>query len=113
MRNTDKIANRQTIANTFNTDELTTHRICMNTNWGFFVHQFGDDAQKMWDEAHPFTYPEHPSKDYTAFSLDFIAKHFELFSTSQFWTSANWEYNPNINKMEWTYKSGYQTIKNN
>jgi hypothetical protein len=56
METNNKIATRQTIADYFGTDDLTTHRILMNTNWGFFffVTHFGDDAQKMWDEAHPF-----------------------------------------------------------
>jgi len=110
MNTNNKIANRQTIADYFRTDDLTTHRILMNTNWGFFVSHFGDDAQKMWDDAHPFLYPAHPSKDYTSFSIDFIEKHFNLFAKNQFWTSAGWEFNPKINKMDWTYKSGYATV---
>ena len=48
MTTNNKIANRQTIADYFGTDDLTTHRILMNTNWGFFVNHFGNDAQKMW-----------------------------------------------------------------
>lgn len=112
MATTDnkKIANRETIADYFGTDEAVTHRILMNTNWGFFVSHFGDNAQQMWEEAHPFIYAAHPSKDYSAFSIDFIEKHFDLFSKKQFWTSAGWVHNPKIDKMEWTYKSGYQTV---
>lgn len=103
----NQIANRQTIDDRFSTDSLTTHRILMNLNWGFFVAHFGKDAQKKWDDAHPFLYPSHPSKDYTAFSINFIEKHFSLFSKNQFFTNSGWEFNPKINKMEWTYKTGY------
>jgi len=106
----NKIATRPNIADYFNTDELTTHRILMNLNYGFFVSHFGDEAKKMWDEAHPFFYSAHPSKDYTSLSIDFIEKHFDLFSKKQFWTSAGWEINPKTNKTEWTIKKGYATV---
>ena len=111
MKN-NKIATRTTIADFFKTDDLTTHRILMNLNWGFFATHFKDDANKMWDEAHPFLYPAHPSKDYTSISLDFIALHFDLFSKKQFVTSAGWEFNPQINKMEWTYNNYYIDVIN-
>ena len=111
MKNTEnKIANRKTIRDYFGTDELTTHRILTNTNWGFFVTHFGDRAEKMWEEAHPFLNSAHPSKNYTLFSIDFIEKYFNLFANNQFFTSAGWEYNSKTNKTEWTYKSGYKTI---
>lgn len=109
MKN-NKIATRQTISQFFKTDEVTTHRILMNTNWGFFVTHFGEKAQEMWDEAHPFLYQAHPSTDYTSFSIDFIQKHFELFARNQFWTNAGWQVNSKTNKTEWTYTSGYETI---
>ena len=108
----DKVATKQSVADYFKTDDLTTHRIISNTSWGFFLTHFKDNAQEMWEEAHPFLYPAHPSKDYTSFSINFIEKHFEIFSKQQFWTSAGWEFNPTINKMEWTYKSGYRTVEN-
>lgn len=104
----NKIATRGNIAAYFATDEETTHRILMNTNWGFFVTHFGSDAQNMWDEAHPFQYPAHPSKDYTSFSIDFIEKYFTLFANNQFWAAAGWEFNPKTNKMDWVYTSGYK-----
>ena len=110
MTTDTKIANRKNIADYFKTDELTTHRILMNTNWGFFVSHFGSDANKMWEEAHPFFYPSGISKDYTSMSIDFIADHFELFASKQFFAVAGWEHNPEINKMEWRYKSGYKNV---
>ena len=85
----------------------------MNINWGFFITHFGNDAQKMWDDAHPFLYPENQFKDYSSFSIDFIEKHFDLFSKNQFFTSAGWEFDDKIKKMVWTYKSGYATIQTN
>ena len=113
MTTNNRIANRQTISDYFGTDDLTTHRILMNISWGFFTTHFGNDAQKMWDDAHPFLYPEHPSKDYTSFSVEFIEKHFDLFSKKQFFTSAGWEFDDKIKKYVWTYKSGYATIQTN
>jgi hypothetical protein len=103
----NKIANRKNIANYFGTDQNTTHRILMNTNYGFFRNQFGDDAEKMWSEAHPFLHSAYPSIDYTSMSIDFIEKHFDLFANNQFYTSGGWEMNTQTNKIEWTYKTGY------
>ena len=113
MKTNNKIANRQTISDYFGTDDLTTHRILMNINWGFFTTHFGNDAQKMWEDAHPFLYPENQFKDYSSFSIDFIEKHFDLFSKNQFFTSAGWEFDPKIKKYVWTYNSGYVTIQTN
>ena len=107
----NKIANRQTIRDYFGTDDLTTHRILMNCNWGFFATHFGDDAEKMWDDAHPFLYSSYPSKDYTSISIDFIEKYFDLFSKNQFWTTAGWKFNPKTNKVEWIYDSGYTKVE--
>lgn len=95
----NKIANRQTIADYFGTDQNTTHNILMNINWGFFRNHFGDDAEKMWTEARSLTN--------WSISIDFIEKHFDLFANNQFYTSAGWVMNPQTNKIEWTYKSGY------
>lgn len=79
MTTNNKIANRKTIAHQFQTDELTTHRILMNLNFGFFITHFGDDAKAMWKEAHPFLYPS-GLQDYTSFSLNFLERYFNLFS---------------------------------
>lgn len=110
MNTKKQIADRNTIAEHFKTDQATTHRILSNLNWGFFQTHFGADANKFWEEAHPFTYPAHPSKNYHAVSIEFIQNHFELFSKNQFCTSAGWEYNPQVNKMEWTYKNEYKKV---
>lgn len=110
MNTNNKIANRSTIAEFFGTDELTTHRILMNLNFGFFKSHFGTDADMMWEAAHPFFYSNGIYRDYTSISLDFIANHFQLFSGKQFFTSAGWEYNEKINKMEYRYKSGYTNV---
>jgi len=105
--NNNKVATRQTISDFFNTDSLTTHRILMNLNWGFFRTHFKNEADKLWDEAHPFLYPSHNSKDYTSLSIDFIQKYFDLFAGKQFVTSAGWEFSEITKKYEWEYKSYY------
>jgi hypothetical protein len=104
------VATRPSIAEYFGTDELTTHRILMNLDWGFFAANFGDAAKEKWDEAHPFLCSAHPSKDYHSLSLKFIEQHFELFSTMQFTTSAGWEYNEKTGKMDWVYNSRYVKV---
>lgn len=108
---TNSVANRKSIAAFFGTDELTTHRILMNLCFGFFRSHFGADADAKWDEAHPFTYPNNPSKDYSSISLQFIAQHFELFSKKQFITGSGWVHNEKTNRMEFTYTTGYVDVK--
>lgn len=101
------IADRNTIADFFKTDSLTTNRILQNLNWGFFQTHF-ESPQIEWDNAHPFLYPNHPSINYHEIDINFIKKHFELFSIKQFWTSAGWKFNSKKNITEWTYESGYK-----
>lgn len=104
------IANRKSIAEFFGTDELTTHRILQNLCYGFFISHFGSDADAKWEDAHPFTYPNNTAKDYTSISLDFIAKHFELFARKQFVTGSGWQHNEKTNRMEYTYTTGYVDV---
>lgn len=104
------IANRKSIAAFFGTDELTTHRILSNLCFGFFRSHFGADADAKWHEAHPFTYPNNASKDYTSISLEFIARNFELFARKQFVTGSGWQHNEKTNRMEYTYTTGYVDV---
>lgn len=102
------IATRPNIALAFNTDELTTHRILMNLNWGFFQTHFGENAQMMWEAAHPFLYPS-GHKNFTEIDIQFIRSNFELFASYQFTTSAGWELNEKTRKCDWVYHSYYRT----
>lgn len=111
MNTTNQIATRKSIAVYFKTDELTTHRILMNLNYGFFKSHFGNDADSKWNEAHPFYYPNNIYRDFTSISLAFIAKYFDLFSTKQFYTTAGWKYNETTNRMDYSYDSGYVDVK--
>ena len=109
----NKIADRVTIQQYFGTDHATTDRILQNTNWGFFTAHFGDQAKQMWDEAHPFYHEHCDSRNYYLFSIDFIEKYFDLFSSYQFYTTAGWgDFNPKTGRVEWVYKSGYKRVIN-
>ena len=105
--NTSNIANRNTIASFFGLDELNTHNVLMNLNFGFFSAHFGADADSKWIEAHPYFYPNNVSRNFSSFSLDFVQKHIDLFLNKRFYTKSGWEFNEKTNKMEFTYKSGY------
>lgn len=103
------IANRVNIAERFNTDELTTHRILMNCNYSFVARFLGgENPDNVWTEAHPFSYPAYDGRDYTSMSLDFIAAHFETFASQSFKTTAGWKFNEKTGKMEWKYGSFYE-----
>ena len=110
MTTSNKIANRNTISTFFGIDELTTQRIMTNLSFGFFSSQFGIEADAKWNEAHPFMYANNINRDYTSISLDFVAKHFELFSKKQFFTKSGWKFNQETNKMDFAYESGYIDI---
>lgn len=102
-------ADRNTIAAELGTDSETTHRILCNLNWGFFVDHFGDLAEEKWAEAHPIMYPDGQWRDYFKFDIDFIRKHFDLFSKNQFQTSAGW--GPlKDGKYQWVVTSNYVQI---
>ena len=77
-------ANRTSIQNHFNLSNKSTHRIMMNLNYGFFRYAFGNNADEMWNQAHPFMYPNSNRKDYFSFSLKFLEDHFSLFATNLF-----------------------------
>ena len=111
MNSINKIATRSTIANHFGTGSDVTHRILDNLKWSFFRTHFGDDATAMWEEAHPFNYEGSTFKNYTAFSIDFIQKHLDLFAGTKFQTSAGWKLNKETGKSEWVYRSGYKATK--
>ena len=106
-QNTNKIADRESIETFFGLNELDAHNILMNLNFGFFATHFGVDADAKWIDAHPFFYPGNVYRDFSSFSLDFINKHFELFLNKQFFTSGGWELNPQTNRVEYVYHSGY------
>ena len=110
MTTSNNIANRNTISTFFGIDELTTQRIMTNLSFGFFTSQFGTEADAKWNEAHPFMYPNNINRDFTSISLEFVAKHFELFSKKQFFTKSGWKFNQETNKMEFAYESGYIDI---
>ena len=109
----NRVANRPSIAERFGTDGLVTHRILQNINYNFIKENIanndGDLADQLWKDSHPFKCSAHFSRDFSSFDLDFIEKYFDVFATTQFWTSAGWELNEKTNRMEWTYKSGYVT----
>lgn len=105
--NTNKVANRNTIAEAFKTSSLTTHRILMNCNYGFFRSMFGENADKMWSDAHPFTY-ESGYRDFMSLNIDFINENFELFASHAFTTWAGWEHNSKTGKTDWVYKNWYR-----
>jgi hypothetical protein len=107
MNASNNIADRNTIASFFGFDELDTHNVLKNCNFGFFRTHFGDDAEKKWSEAHPFFYPGDVYRDFTSFDLDFVKNHIDLFLNKRFYTQSGWEFNEKTNKMEFTYKSGY------
>lgn len=107
----NKIADRQSIAAFFGTDASTTHRILSNLSFGFFRYHFGTDADAKWNEAHPFTYHNSCEKNYFLISLDFIADHFELFAKKQFKTGSQWQHNEKTNRMEFTYTTGYVDVE--
>lgn len=110
-----RIANRDTIANTFGTDQLTTHRILSNCNFNFILDFLANGdrqkAQQLWEEAHPFRYPAHDSRDFHSMDIEFVSKHLTLFGTKQFWTGGGWGKFDDVKKIvPWEYKSGYRDI---
>lgn len=107
MNASNKIANRESIKSFFGLNELDAHNILMNLNFGFFTTHFGIDADKKWNDAHPFFYPGNVYRDMTSISLDFISEHFDLFLNQKFYTAGGWEYNSQTNRVEYVYKSGY------
>lgn len=107
MNASNKIADRESIKSFFGLNELDAHNILRNLCFGFFKDHFGSDADAKWIDAHPFFCPGNVYRDFSSFSLDFINQHFDLFLNKQFFTSGGWELNPQSNRVEYVYKSGY------
>lgn len=104
----NKVANIQTVAETFGTDDLTTSRILNNCCFGFFATHFGEEKDNKWKEAHPFKYPNHDSINYHEISLDFIKNHFELLATNQLTISSGWKHDKEARKMYWDIDVTYR-----
>lgn len=100
-----QIANRTTIAQAFNTDALTTHRILQNLGWGFF-RSFFTDYDAKWAEAHPFT-NEDGSKSWHDIDIAFIERYFDLFAGNIFVTSAGWG-EVKDGRVPWVYNNRYE-----
>jgi hypothetical protein len=72
-------ANRETIAQVFKTDSLTTHRILHNLCFGFFATHF-QEPEEAWALAHI-----HKGKlsFHLGVSIEWLKDNFELFASMQ------------------------------